>query len=81
MIVLATKDTTVCTGFLLYVENILFTDSAIIDTSVWVRFVDTNTQRGGSHSVHTNIFTEAGETYYVNPLMEKAIAMKWIKNA
>ena len=55
-----------------------FTDFTNIDTTGWVGFVDTKSQRGGSQSVHTDVFAEAGETYYVNPLVEKAIAMKWI---
>ena len=82
MLMLATKDTTACTGFLLYgVQATCFTDSTNIDTSVWVGFVDTNNQRGGLYRVHTDVFVKAGETDYVNPLEEKANAMKWINIA
>ena len=55
-----------------------FTDSTNIDTSVWVGNVDPKTQRGVSQIFHTNIFVQAGETYYVNPLVEKTNAMKCI---
>ena len=73
ILVLARKDTTVCTGFLLYGgQTACFTDSTNIDTSVWVGFVEPKIQRGCSQSVHTDVFKEAGVTYYVNPLMEKA---------
>ena len=53
-----------------------FTDSTNIDTSGWVGSGDTTSQRGDSHSVHTDVFAEAGETDYVNTLVEKSIAMK-----
>ena len=79
MVILTTKDTTVSMRFLLYgVEATCFTDSANIDTGGWVGFVDPRTQKESSQSVHTDVFAEAGETYYVNPLVEKANAMKLI---
>ena len=53
-------------------------DSTNIDTSVWVGVVYPKTKIWGSKSVHTNLLVEAGETDYVNPLVEKAIATKWI---
>ena len=75
IILLETKDTTVCTGFMLYGgQATCFTYSTNIDTSVWVGFIDPNTWRGGSQSVHTNVLIEAEETYNVNPLAEKANA-------
>ena len=41
MVMLTIKDTTVCTGFLLYGgQTTCFTYSANIDTSGWVSFVD-----------------------------------------
>ena len=46
------------------------------DTSVWVAFVDPKNQRGGSHIFHTDYFVEAGETDYLNSLVEKVIVMK-----
>ena len=79
MIVLKTKDTTVCTGLLLHEgQPACFTDSTKIDTSGWVGNVDPKTRRGGSQSVKTNVFAQAEETYYVNPLVAKANAMKCI---
>ena len=79
MVMLTTKDTTVFTRFLLYGgQTACFTDSTNIDTSGWVGFVDPKTQRGVRQSIHTDVFVEAGETNYVNPLVDKANAMKWI---
>ena len=70
VVMLATKYTTVCTRFLLYgAQATCFTDSTNIDTSVWLGFLDPKTQRGGIQSVHTNVFLEAGEINYVNPLV------------
>ena len=57
MVMLTTKDTTTCTGLLIYGgQTACFTDSTNIDTSGWVGFVDPSTQIGNSQSVHTNVF-------------------------
>ena len=62
-----------CTGFLLYgAHTACFTHSTNIATSGWVGFVDPRSQRGGSQSVHTDAFVEAGETEYVNVLTDNA---------
>ena len=56
MVWLSTKDTTVCTGLLLYGgQAACFTDSANSERSGWMGFVDQNSQRGGSQSVHTDV--------------------------
>ena len=66
-----------CTGFLLCGgKATCFTDSTNIDTSVQVGFVDPKSQRGGSQSVHTDVFVEAKEIDYVNIFVEEAIATK-----
>ena len=79
MLALSTKNTTVCTGFMIYGgQTACFMDSNNIDTSGWVRFVDPYNERGGSQSVHTNVFAEAKENYSGNPLVEKANSMKCI---
>ena len=79
MVMLTTKDKTVCTGLLLHEgQPACFTDSTNIVICGLAGFVDPNTQRGGIKSVHTDIFVEDGETDYENPLVEKAIAMKRI---
>ena len=58
MVMLTTKDTSVCTGCLLYGgQKACFIDSTNIDTSGLVGFVDPNTQRGGSKSVQTDVCT------------------------
>ena len=82
MVMLSTKNTTVCTGFLFYGgQTACFTDYTNIDTRGWVGFVYPMKQRGDIRSVHTDALVEAGETDYVNPLEEKAIATKWINIA
>ena len=79
MVVLATKDTSVSKGFLFYGgKATCFTDSTNIDTSLWVGFIDLNTQRGVIQSNHSDVFEEAWETSYVNPLVLKAITTKGI---
>ena len=79
MIMLEIKDTTMCTGFLLCGgKATCFTDSTNIDTSLWVGFIDLNTQRGVIQSNHSDVFEEAWETSYVNPLVLKAITTKGI---
>ena len=77
MVLLASEDTTVCTGLLLYGgHETCFTYSINIDTSWYVGSGDTTSQRGDSKSVHTDVFAEAGETDYVNTLVEKSNSMK-----
>ena len=77
MVMLETKDTTLCTGFLIYGGQVTcFIDFTNIDTSVWLGFVDPKSQRGGSQSVHTDVFVEAKEIDYVNIFVEEAIATK-----
>ena len=45
-----------CTGLLLYGgQAACFTDSANSERSGWMGFVDQNSQRGGSQSVHTDV--------------------------
>ena len=79
MVMLTTKDITLSAGFLLYGgQTACFTDSTNIETSGWVGFVDPKTKIGGSQRVHTDVFVEDEETDYVNPLAEKANAMKCI---
>ena len=79
MIVLATKDTTVCTVFLRHEGQLAcFTYSTNIDQSGWVDNVDPKTQIEVRQSVHTDVFAQAEETYYVNPLVAKAIVTKCI---
>ena len=79
MIVLETKDTTVCTRFLLYGgQATCFIDSTHVDRSGWVGSFYPNTQIGGSQSIHTDVIAEAGDTDYVNPLVWKANVTKWI---
>ena len=74
MVMLTTKDITVCTGLWLYGgQKAYFTDSTNIDTTVWGGFVDPKSQRGDSQRVHTDVFVEAGETYYVNLLVERPL--------
>ena len=77
MVMLTTNDTTVCPGFMLCGRKATFLmDYTNTDTSVWVAFVDPKNQRGGSHIFHTDYFVEAGETDYLNSLVEKVIVMK-----
>ena len=61
MVMLTTKGTTVCKGFLLYGgQATCFADSTNIDRSGWVGFVHPDNQRGGSQSVHTDVLYRLG---------------------